>query len=55
MNTVLADTAEDNTSLSIEQERRLEEDIKATKDPQNLVDHKVTLKKMNKWLKNKME
>lgn len=48
---VLADTAEDNTSLSIEQERRLDEDIKASKDPKNLVDHKVALKKMNKWLK----
>jgi len=48
---VLADTVEDDTSLSIEQERRLDEDIKTSKDPKNLVDHKVALKKMNKWLK----
>ncbi len=48
---VIADTADDNTKLSIQQENRLEEDIKASKDPKNLVDHKVALKKMNKWLK----
>jgi len=48
---VLADTAADNTTLSIEQERKLDEDIKASKDPKNLVDHQVAVKKMNKWLK----
>jgi len=47
---VIADTAEDNTKLSTEQERRLDEDIKASIDPKNLIDHKVALKKMNKWL-----
>ena len=48
---VLADTVEDNTQLSIEQERQLDEDIKASLDPKNLVDHKVALKKLDKWLK----
>ena len=48
---VLANTAEDNTTLSVEQESRLDEDIKASKDAKNLVDHKVAIKKMNKWLK----
>ena len=48
---VLADTIEDNTTLSPEQENRLDKDIKASKDPKNLVDHKVAIKKMSKWLK----
>ena len=48
---VLADTIEDNTTLSREQENRLDKDIKASKDPKNLVDHEVAIKKMSKWLK----
>ena len=48
---VLSDTIEDNTKLSPEQEIRLDQDIKASKDPKNLVDHDVAMKKMNKWLK----
>jgi len=48
---VLADPTADNITLSAEQEIQLDEDIKASKDPKNLVDHKVALKKMDKWLK----
>jgi len=48
---VLADTKEDNIKLSPEQEARLDQDIKASRDPKNLVDHEVAIKKMNKWLK----
>ncbi len=48
---VLADTNEDNITLSPEQEDKLDKDIKESKDLKNLVDHEVAIKKMNKWLK----
>ena len=48
---VLADTIDDNITLSPEQENRLAKDIQASKDPKNLVDHEVAIKKMSKWLK----
>ena len=48
---VLADTIDDNITLSPEQENRLDKDIQASKDPKNLVDHEVAIKKMSKWLK----
>jgi len=48
---VLSDTIEDTTILTAEQETKLDEDIKASKNPKNLVDHEVAIKKMGKWLK----
>jgi len=48
---VLADTIEDNIKLSPEQEVRLDQDIKTSRDPKNLVEHEIAIKKMNKWLK----
>jgi len=48
---VLADTIEDNIKLSPEQEARLDQDIKTSRDPKNLVEHEIAIKKMNKWLK----
>ncbi len=48
---VLSDTIEDTIELSPEQEFQLDEDIRASEDPQNLVDHKIAISKMEKWLK----
>jgi hypothetical protein len=48
---VLADTVADKTELSAEQESRLDEDIKASKNNKNLIDNEAALKKMDKWLK----
>jgi len=45
---VLADTAEDNITLSTEQEMRLDEDVNASNDPKNHIDHKVAVKKISK-------
>jgi len=48
---VLSDTIDDKTILSAEQEAMLDKDIAASRNPKNLIDHEVALKKMAKWLK----
>ena len=48
---VLTDTIEDKTVLSAEQEAMLDKDIAESRNPKNLVEHEVALKKMAKWLK----
>lgn len=49
---VVTDTKEDTAVLTVEQVAKLDEDIKASKNPKNLVDHKIAMKKMSRWLKN---
>lgn len=51
MSEVLIQTLSDKTQLSPAQEAKLALDIKASKDPKNLVDHQIVLKKMSRWLK----
>ncbi len=48
---VLSETMEDDLVLSDEQEAQLDEDITASRNPKNLVDHEVAVKKMSKWLR----
>ena len=48
---VITQTLSDNTTLSFEQEEQLNSDIEASFKKENLVEHKVALQKMSKWLK----
>ncbi|MEM1120153.1 MAG: hypothetical protein AAGJ18_06870 [Bacteroidota bacterium] len=51
MSEVVADITEDSVILTAEQEAKLDQDIEASKNPSNLVDHEVAMRKMSKWLK----
>jgi len=50
MSDIIAQTTNDDTVLSIEQEKQLDKDIEASFVPQNLVEHEEALQKMSRWL-----
>jgi len=47
---IILQNTSDNIQLSTQQEAQLEAELEASFVPENLVEHKVALEKMSKWL-----
>ncbi len=48
---IISQNTNDSIQLSPQQEAQLNADIEASLIPENLVEHKVALEKMSRWLK----